>query len=172
MTPKVMDRRLPSVGVALGVLLIAIFVFLLAGEYQSFGPLDLATADRLAVALWVAAPIAGGLAARHATTRALIREAVGVGIPVGLVVALLPLAGTGQYTCWLDLPAVPMGYLLGRMAVGALTGLGMVIGFVATGVATRRFITAVPGIALAAAANFAAATAAYELFYGGVRCLQ
>lgn len=172
MTPKAIDRRLPAVAVAFGVLLIAFFVFLLAGESESFGPFDLATADRLAVALWVAAPIAGGLVARRATTSALIRAALSVGIPVGLVVALLPLAGTGQYTCWLDLPAVPMGFLLGRLAVGGLTGLGMVSGFVVTGVATRRLSTAVPGIVLAAAANFGASAAAYWLFYGGVRCLQ
>ena len=101
-----------------------------------------------------------------------IRAALGVGIPVGLVVALLPLAGTGQYTCWLNLPAVPMGYLLGRLAVGGLTGLGMVTGFVAAGIATRRLLTAVPGIVLAGAANFGLSAAAYWLFYGGVRCLQ
>ena len=172
MTPTTIDRRLRSVGVAFGVLLIAFFVFMLAGEYRSFGPLDLDTADRLALALWVAAPIAGGLAARRAAPGDLIRAALGVGIPVGLVVALLPAAGTGQYTCWLNLPAVPMGYLLGRLAVGGLTGLGMAIGFVATGVATRRLATAVPGIVLAGAVNFGASAAAYELFYGGVRCLQ
>lgn len=172
MTPKTIDRRLRAVAVAFGVLLIAFFVYLRAGEYQSLGPLDLGAADRLAVALWVAAPIAGGLIARRAAISELIRAALGIGIPVALVVALLPAAGTGQYTCWLDLPAMPMGFLLGRLVVGGLTGLGMIIGFVSTGVATRRLGTAVPGIALAAAANFAAATAAYELFYGGVRCLQ
>ena len=48
----------------------------------------------------------------------------------------------------------------------------MVIGFVATGVATRGLIRAVPGIVLAGAANFGASAAAYWLFYGGVRCLQ
>ena len=172
MTATTSARSLASVGVALGVLLIAIFVFLVAGANQSLGPFDLDTADRLAVALCVAAPIAGGLVARRAATGEMIRAALGVGIPLGLVVALLPLAGTGQYTCWLDLPAVPMGLLLGRLVVGGLTGLGMVIGFVATGVATRRLITAVPGIVLAGAANFGASATAYWLFYGGVRCLQ
>jgi hypothetical protein len=102
----------------------------------------------------------------------LTRSALGVGLVVGLVVALFPASGTGQYTCWLSLPAVPMGYLLGRLAVGGLTGIGMAIALLATGVATRRLITALPGIVLAGAANLGASVAAYELFYGGVRCLQ
>jgi hypothetical protein len=147
MTPTSFDRRLSSIGVSVGVLLLAFFVFLRAGEFQSFGPLDLDTADRLALALWVAAPIAGGLLARRAPNGGLIRTALGVGIPVALVVGALTGSGTGQYTCWLSLPAMPM--LLGRVVVGGLTGLGMVIGFVATGVATRRGITAVPGVVLA-----------------------
>ena len=172
MTATMIGRSLSSVGVTFGVLLIAIFVFLVAGANQSLGPFDLDTADRLAVAMCVAAPIAGGLVARGAATSALICAALWVGIPVGLVVALLPLAGTGEYSCWLDLPAVPMGFLLGRLVVGGLTGLGMVTGFVAAGIATRRLLTAVPGIVLAAAATFGASAAAYWLFYGGVRCLQ
>ncbi len=171
MTTARIGPRPLSVGVSLAVLLIAFFVFMSAGESQSFGPLDLDTADRLALALWVVAPIAGGLAAGGCANRELTRAALSVGLVVGLVVALFPAIGTGQYTCWLNLPAVPMGYLLGRLAVGGLTGMGMAIGLFATGVATRRRITALPGIVLAAALNLGASLAAYELFYGGVRCL-
>ncbi len=172
MTTARIGRRSLSVGVSLGILLIAFFVFMLAGEDQSFGPLDLDTADRLALALWVAAPIAGGLAARGYANRELTRAALSVGLVVGLVVALFPASGTGQYTCWLSLPAVPMAYLLGRLVVGGLTGIGMAIGLLATGVAARRLSTALPGFVLAGAANLGASVAAYELFYGGVRCLQ
>ncbi len=171
MTPATIDRRWLSVGVTLGVLLLALFVVMRAGENQAFGPLDLDTANRLAVALWVAAPIAGGLAARGSANRELLRAALSVGLVAGLGVALFPAAGTGQYTCWLNLPAVPMGYLLGRLAVGGLAGVGMATGLFATGVATRRVPTALPGIVLAAATNLGASVAAYELFYGGVRCL-
>ena len=169
-TARIGARQLP-VGVSLAVLLIAFFVFMGAGENQSFGPLDLDTADRLALALWVVAPIAGGLAAGGCGNRELTRAALSVGLVVGAVVALFPAIGSGQYTCWLNLPALPMGYLLGRLAVGGLTGTGMAIGLFATGVATRRRITALPGIVLAAAINLGASVAAYELFYGGVRCL-
>jgi hypothetical protein len=172
MTAATIDRRSLPVGVSLGILLIAFFVFMRAGAGQSLGPLDLDTANRLALALWVAAPIAGGLAAHGCANRELTRSALGVGLVVGLVVALFPASGTGQYTCWLSLPAVPMGYLLGRLAVGGLTGIGMAIALLATGVATRRLITALPGIVLAGAANLGASVAAYELFYGSVRCLQ
>ena len=171
MTPATIDRRWLSVGVSLGVLLIALFVVMWAGEYQSFGPLDLDTADRLAMALWVAAPITGGLAARGSANRELLRAALSLGLVVGLTVALFPAGGTGQYTCWLNLPAVPMGNLLGRLAVGGLAGVGMAAGLLATGVATRSLPTALPGIVLAAAINLGASVAAYELFYGGVRCL-
>jgi hypothetical protein len=54
-----------AVGVSLAFVLAALFVFLRAGEYQSLGPLDFETADGLALVLWVAAPAAGGLAARR-----------------------------------------------------------------------------------------------------------
>jgi hypothetical protein len=47
----------------------------------------------------------------------------------------------------------------------------MATGLLATGVATRSLPTALPGIVLAAAINLGASVAAYELFYGGVRCL-
>ena len=171
MTPATIDRRWLSVGASLGVLLIALFVVMRAGEYQSFGPLDLDTADRLAMALWVAAPIAGGLAARGSANRELLRAALSLGVVVGLAVALFPAGGTGQYACWLNLPAVPMGNLLGRLAVGGLAGVGMAAGLLATGVATRSLPTALPGIVLAAAINLGASVAAYELFYGGGRCL-
>lgn len=169
-TARIRPPRSP-VGVSLAVLLVAFFVFMAAGENQSFGPLDLDTADRLALALWVVGPIAGGLAAGGYGNRELTRAALSVGLVVGFVVALFPAAGSGEYTCWLNLPAVPMGYLLGRLAVGGLTGMGMAIALFTTGVATRRRITVLPGIVLAAAINLGASAAAYELFYGGVRCL-
>ena len=172
MSAATIGRRIPSVAVSVGLILVALLVFLRAGEEQALGPLDLETADRLALALWVAAPIAGGLAARGSANCELIRAALSVGLVVGLGIALLPASGTGQYTCWLNLPAMPLGYLLGRLTVGAVAGVGMAIALLVTGVATRSLPTAVPGIVLAAAINLGASAAAFELFYGGVRCLQ
>ena len=49
MTTATIGPRPWSVGVSLAVLIVAIFVFLSAGEGQSFGPLDLDAADRLAL---------------------------------------------------------------------------------------------------------------------------
>lgn len=171
MTVASNSRNYRSADVALGILVLAFFVFLSASHDQSFGPLDVDTAYRIAQGLWVVAPIVGGFVARRLTDHKVISDGLRVGFIVGLVVALFPGSGTGEYTCSLNLPAVPMGYMLGRIVVGALVGVGMVIALVTTGVATRRLATAVPGVVIAGAANFLASTAAYELFYGGVRCL-
>jgi hypothetical protein len=172
MTSLRVERPFPPAAVCLAVTVAAIVVFLQAGENQALGPLDLETADRLALALWISAPIVGGLVSRRLDNRALLRAALFVGLSVGLVIALFPAAGTGDDTCWLSLPTVPMGDVLGRAAVGSLVGGGMALALVLTGLSARRPIAAAPRIVLAAAVNLAGSLAAYELFYGGVRCLQ
>ncbi len=166
--------RTVAVGVSLAILLAAFFVFMQAGEYQSLGPFDLETADRLALALWVAAPVAGGLAARRFSNGELARAALALGLIVGLGAAIFALfaTGTGNYTCPINLPSFPGGYLLGCLAFGALAGLGMGIGFLVSGAAARRPVTVLPGVVLAGAATWATSAAAYELFYGAVRCLR
>ena len=163
-----------SVGLSLAILAVAFFVVMLAGEYQTLGPLDLGTADNLALALWVAAPIAGGLAAGRSTNGQLARAARTLGLAVGFSVALFFLfgAGTGFYTCSIDLAGIPGGRLLGCLTVGVLAGLGVSAGFLLAGVAARRRVTVVPGILLGGYATWAASAAAYELFYGAVRCLR
>jgi hypothetical protein len=174
MTAARIETRVVPVGVSFAILLVAFVVLMQAGEYQSLGPLDLETADRLAVALWVASPIAGGLTAHRSTNSELARAALTLGLVVGLGVALFALlgAGTGSYTCSLNLPSFPGGYLLGSLAVGALAGLGMGVGLVLSGGAARRPVTILPGVILAVAATWATSAAAYELFYGAVRCLR
>jgi hypothetical protein len=136
-----------------------------AGE---IGPVrSISTGDRLALPLWVAAPIA--------VTRWPLRKR---DWPAQRWRRSLSALSWRSSCVWhrpvlLAQPAaVPMGYLLGRLAVGGLTGIGMAIALLATGVATRRLITALPGIVLAGATNLGASVAAYELFYGSVRCLQ
>ena len=166
--------RTRSVGLSLAILLVAFFMAMLAGEYGSIGPLDLETADRLALVLWVAAPIAGGLAARHRTNAELARAALTLGLVVGLGVTLFVSfgSGTGLYTCSIDLAGLPGGHLLGCVVVGLLAGSGMSVGLLLVGVAARRPVTALPGFVVAWAATWIASAAAYELFYGAVRCLQ
>lgn len=161
-------------GLSIAIVVVAFFVVMLAGENQSLGPLDLETADRLALALWIAAPIAGGLAARRCPNREVARAALTLGLVVGLGVALFFLfgSGTGQYTCTIDLAGLPGGYLLGSVAVGVLAGSGMAVGLLIAGVAARRRVTALPGVVLAGYATWAASATAYELFYGGLRCLR
>ena len=48
----------------------------------------------------------------------------------------------------------------------------MSVSLFATGVSTRRLPAVIAGLVLAAAINLGASAAAYQLFYGGVRCLQ
>jgi hypothetical protein len=174
MRAATIETRGVAVGVSLATLLAAVFVFLRAGEYRSLGPFDLETADALALALWVVAPFAGGLAARRLSNRQLVRTALAFGVVIGLLASAVTLtaAGTGDSTCSLNLPSVPGGFPLGCLAIGALAGLGMSVGFVIGGVAARRPVTVLPGIALAWAATWLASAAAYELFYGAVRCLR
>ena len=174
MTGATIRTRTVAVGVSLAILLAAFFVFMQAGEYRSLGPLDLETADRLALALWVAAPVAGGLAAHRFSSGELARAALALGLIVGLAATTIVLfaSGTGDYTCPINLPSFPGSYPLGCLAFGALAGLGMGIGFLISGVAARRSVTVLPGVVLAGAATWAASAAAYEFFYGAVRCLR
>ena len=134
---------------------------MLAGEYQSLGPLDLETADHLALALWVSAPAAGGLAARRLSNRNLARAALALGLAVGLLAALFTLsaAGTADDTCSINVPSLPPAYALGCLAVGAIAGLGMGVGFLFSGVAARRRTT----VLRAVAAGEAAAIVVYDL---------
>lgn len=162
-----------AVGVSLAILLAAFFVYLRAGEYQSLGPLDLDTADRIALGLWVAGPVAGGLAAHRFANTELARAGLALGLVVGLVgfFFVLTAAGTGDYTCAITLPVFAGSYPLGCLVVGTVAGLGMGVGFVVSGMAARRSLTVLPGIVLATAAAWAGSAAAAGLFYEVVRCL-
>lgn len=171
LTSPATDRRGFAAGLSIGIVVASVAVFLFAGRDRSFGPLDRETAQGLALVMWVLAPIAGGLVARQSTTPELIRPAFILGFVVALGVALFPAAGTGLYTCSINLPAGPWAYIAGRFAVGALVGGGMAAGLIGTAVAARSRLTVLPGLALAAAVNYVASAAAYALFYEAVRCL-
>jgi len=165
------DRKLAAVGWTVGLLVLAFLVFIQAGHDQALGPLDVETAQLLALAIWVTAPLVGGLALRHSSTRTAIGVGAIVCLVVGLAVAVFPTSGFGGYTCSISLPPGPISYPLGRLAVGAFAGLGMAIALAVTSLASRRLLTAVPGIILGAIVNYYASAAAYLLFYDGVRCL-
>ena len=169
--PAATDRQGIAIGSSIAILVTAFLVALKSGHDQSLGPLDLETAQRLAVVLWLVGPIAGGFVVRRSSTETLARVAVSIGIIVGAAVAFFPSSGTGGYVCSISLPAGPISYLLGRLAIGAIIGGGMAIAVLVTGMATRRLATVLPGLAIAGAANYFASTAGSALFYEAVRCL-
>ena len=72
-------------------MVMAFLVVMRAGEYQSLGPLDVEAADRLALALWVAAPIVGGIVAHRAADDQLARAGLALGLIVAIWIKLLPL---------------------------------------------------------------------------------
>lgn len=162
-----------SLGVSLVTMVVAFFIMMLAGRNVGLGPLDLSTADRLALGLWVAAPVVGGLLGRGADSAYLARVAITLGVIVGVCVALFFVtgSGTGYYVCSVDLGMMPRP--IGCMLVGGLTGAGIAIGFLISGVvSSRRPITGVTGIAAASAIVLGASLGAKDLFYEAVRCLQ
>ena len=144
-TARLVARQSP-VGVSLAVLLVAFVVVIGAGENGFLGPARPRDGGP---------PRAGPLGCRADRRWARCRRLRGSGVdPRGAQCrpgrrscrGALSCGRDGQDTCWLDLPAVPMGYFLGRLAVGALIGMGMAVGLFVTGIAIRRRITAVPGI--------------------------
>lgn len=155
----------------IGLLVVAIFVFLLAGHDQSFGPLDVRTAQLFALGIWIAAPVVGGLMLRYSSIGPVTRAAAIIGVVIALAVAWFPVSGFGEDTCSISLPPGRLSYDIGRLAVGGLVGAGMGFATFATGVAARQWISLLPGIALAAIVNNYASAAAYRLFYDGVVCL-
>ena len=151
---------------------LAFFIVVAAGQNVGLGPLDLATADRLALGLWAAGPVLGGLLGRGAATVDLARSAITLGVIVGLCVALFFVfgSGTGGYVCSVDLGHMPRP--IGCILVGALTGAGIASGFFISGVvAPQRVFIVVIGIAVASAIVLGASLGAKDLFYEAVRCL-
>jgi hypothetical protein len=158
--------------ISFAIAVIGFYVVMAAGDHLSLGPLDLATADRLALGLWAAAPVVGGLLAGLGGSLNAQRAGMLLGGVIGLTVVLFFLlgAGTGSYTCAYDLGAMPRP--LGVLFVGALTGIGIGLGFIVSALAVHRRITALPGVVLAFAIVLASSVGAKDLFYEAVRCLN
>ena len=100
MTVASNTRNYRSADLALGILVLALFVFLSAGHDQSFGPLNVDTANRIAQGLWVVAPIAGGFVARSLSDRKLISAGFRVGFIVGLIVDRRDTISTPRGSDW------------------------------------------------------------------------
>ena len=152
-------------------MVVAFLAVMLAGEHLGLGPLDLRTADNVALAIWAVAPVLGGLLGRHGGPRELTVAAVGLGALVGACVVLFFSfgSGTGDYVCSVNLGTMPRP--IGTLLVGGVTGAGIALGYLISGLASRRPTTLLPGLALAIAVVLVTSLAAKDLFYEAVRCL-
>lgn len=164
---------LRGVAVPFGILLAAFLVLFFAGMAGSLGPLDLATVDWIVVALWVMAPVVGGLLGRSLDGRDRQRAAVVVGAVLGVAVALffLTAAGTAATSCRVGLGSSAVGYVLGCLAVGIVAGGGMS----ASLLLTARLARGGPWMAAAAfggAVSLVGGAAAYFLFYSVITCFR
>ena len=151
------------------LVVLAYIVLIYGGEHRWYGdqlfPLPLSLA-----AVWVMAPVTGGLLLHDATPVPRATAAVVLGLLMGLAVTWLFVfaAGTGT-ECPADGLASPALYILGCVGVGALAGVGASGSLVATASLVRRagWWVAVPaGIVV----NVAGGAAGLWVFYNLVRC--
>ena len=158
--------------VPVGILVLAFAVFLTAGDHQSLGPLDLATAQWLVVGTWCVAPVFGGFASRGLTGRELNRAATILGTTVGLVVALVFLTAAGTATsCPTGGGSSPLGYVGGCLVVGAIVGIGMGASlYLVARLAGRS--SWLPAIVLGSLVSFGTGWLAFVLYYANVSCLR
>jgi hypothetical protein len=163
-----------GVVVPFAIFFLAFITLLYAGMLGSLGPLDLATANQLALGLWIVAPVVGGLLVRSLTVRHITFAAVVLGVVLVLEVAFVLLTGAGTAglsNACAGIPRSPAGFVVGCGVVGATVGIG-------TG--ASLFITAwlaragwwLPAVLLAGGLNFGAGAVAYTLFYSIVTCMH
>ena len=159
--------------VPLGLLFAAVLLWTRASFDQSLGPLDFGTASWLIAALWVGAPVVGGLLSAGSGSPEVPRAAAVLGLVVGLLVALVVFFGprTAVLTteCARLAGALPP-LVVGALAVGAIVGFGMAAAEVVTAALTRRGLW-FAGVPVGAAVNFAAGAAALRLLYSVVVCM-
>lgn len=162
-----------GVMVPLGIVILACFVFFVAGMRGSLGPLDLGTVNVIVIVQWVLAPVVGGLLAQTIVDGALIRAAPLLAALLGLAVAfvLLTAAGTASTTCGLAAGPSALGYVGGCLAVGAVIGSGAGASLLFTGRLARRNHW-IPAVLIGGALNLVAGAGAYVLFYSIVACFR
>ncbi len=157
-----------------GLVVLAFLVVFYAGMLGSLGPLDRDTAFRVAIGLWVVAPVAGGGLVRSLEGRQVVLAAIALGTLVGIAVAFLYLTAAGTASLSSACAQMPHDgalYVLGCLIVGAIAGIGMAAGVAVTAAlaARDRWLSA---IVLGGGANFGLGMAAYALVYSVVTCLR
>lgn len=162
---------LRGVAVPFGILFLAFAVLFFAGQAGSLGPLDAATYQWIILGLWIASPVAGGLAVRALDDRQVTIAAAVLGVVLGLVVAafFLTAAGTGTY-CEVGFGRSVAGFVSGCLGVGAIVGAGTAASeLVAARLARRgrRLLAVLLGGGL----SLAAIGGGLFTFYSIVRCL-
>jgi hypothetical protein len=160
--------------VPVGIIALALLTVYNAAMLGGLGPLDPVVASRLAIGLWVVAPVAGGVLIRRQGGSADVSAATVLGLLVAAAVAFLYLTAAGTAALTTACAGFPHGMALfvpGCVVVGLLAGLGMATGVLATARMTARGWW-VPGILVGAGANFALGIAAYALVYSVVVCLH
>ncbi len=169
MTNSIVAR---GVFVPVGILVLAFAVFLTAGEHESLGPLDLATAQWLVIGIWCVAPVFGGLASRGLSGREINRGATILGTTVGLVVALVFLTAAGtDSSCQSSGGSSALGYVGGCLVVGAIVGIGMGASlFLVARLAGRS--SWLLAIVFGSLVSFGTGWLAFVLYYSNVTCLR
>ncbi len=163
-----------SRGVALpmGILLLAFAILFFAGQAGSLGPLEPATYRWFLLALWIAAPVAGGIAASRLTDEDLTKGAAVLGLALGLAVAafLLTAAGTAS-SCREVGTGSAAGYVIGCLAVGAVVGVGTAVSELVTALLSRRGWMLL-SVLLGGGTSLVTGVAAFVLYYSVVTCLR
>ncbi len=134
------------------------------------GPFGLAAANGLVIALWVLAPVVGGLLLVSANERDVLTAGIVLGVALGLaMVSALFLFGAGTISgagpCVFDLHRSAPAFVLGILAVSTLVGAGAGMSLMATALLARRgrwlggsVAGGLVSLAAGAAANFGRST--------------
>jgi hypothetical protein len=156
------------------LLLGAFMVVAFGTEFQGLGPLDVGTAEALAVALWVAAPLTGGVLARDTVHDRLPEVAWFLGALTGAGLTLLLVTAPMAAVSVCSSAPTPSGlpWLLGCLGLGVLVGTGTGLAVGIAGAAARRGRWVIPGLVLAVVVTFTASAVAYQLLYTVVVCLH
>lgn len=169
-----MSAFVRGVVVPLAILFLAYLTVFYAGMLGSLGPLELDSAERLALGLWIVAPVVGGLLLRSMSDRQISVAAALLGVVVGLAVAffLLTAASTASLSnACAGIPRSVGGFEAGCMAVGAVVAIGMGASVIITARLTRRGWW-MPAVLLGGGLNFGMGVGAYALVYSVVTCLH